>query len=207
MKDRKERQFFVSNIYLDNYLMTITGTIDQVFSRFYYKEGKKINYYELLVSYNFYNGMNQILLLARDFDKRDLNNEEQLYTFDFDIATKFVNDKLTTDFYLQGYKKIDSGIENPLIIIRTYFEKKSFEVLKKQEVKNRVKTFGKFTSIHRNEAPLYCYFWEDNHFLIDINKVAKIQLNCRSLPYKDKYISNVEVWRTMENDNFIGSIL
>src|SRR5690554_5822880 len=89
--------------------MTITGTIDQVFPRFYYKEGKKINYYELLVSYNFYNGVNQILLLAKDFDKRDLNNTGQLCTFKFDAATKFVNGKLITDFYLQSYKKIDAN--------------------------------------------------------------------------------------------------
>ncbi|KAA5538400.1 hypothetical protein [Paenimyroides baculatum] len=187
--------------------MTITGTINQVFPRFYYKEGKKINYYEILVSYNFYNGVNEILLLAKDFDKRDLNNNEQLFVFEFDIASKFVNEKLMTDFYLQSYKKMDNKSENSLIIIRTYYEKNTFEVLKKQEVKNRVKVFGKFTSIHRNQPPLFCYFWEDNHFLTDINKVSKIQLNCRSLPYKDKYISNVEVWRTMENDNFIGSIL
>lgn len=187
--------------------MTITGTINQVFPRFYYKEGKKINYYELLVSYNFYNGVNEILLLAKDFDKRDLNNKEQLFVFEFDIASKFVNDKLMTDFYLQSYKKVSNQNENPLIVIRTYFEKSGFEVLNKQEVKKRVKVFGKFTSIYRNQPPLFCYFWEDNHFLVDINKVSKIQLNCRSLPYKDKYISNVEVWRTMENDNFIGSIL
>ena len=100
--------------------MTITGTINQVFPRFYYKEGKKINYYEILVSYNFYNGVNEILLLAKDFDKRDLNNNEQLFVFEFDIASKFVNEKLMTDFYLQSYKKIDSKSENPLIIIRTY---------------------------------------------------------------------------------------
>lgn len=187
--------------------MIITGTISEVFPRFYYKEGKKINYYEILVSYNFYNGVNQILLLAKDFDKRDLSNKDQLFSFTFDIATKYVNDKLTTDFYLQSYKKVGTQGENALIVIRTYFEKTSFEVLKKQEVKNRVKVFGKFTSIHRNQPPLFCYFWEDNHFLVDINSITKIQLNCRSLPYKDKYISNVEVWRTMENDNFLGSIL
>ena len=187
--------------------MTITGTIDQVFPRFYYREGKKINYYEVLVSYNFYNGINQILLLAKDFNKHDVNNKEQLFVFDFDIATKFVNAKLTTDFYLQSYKKINNSVENPLIVIRTYFEKDQFEVLQKQKVKNRVKVFGKFTSIHKNEPPLYCYFWEDNHFLVDLNTVTKIQLNCRSLPYKDKFISNVEVWRTMENDNFLGSIM
>ncbi|WKW46529.1 hypothetical protein P3875_00165 [Myroides sp. JBRI-B21084] len=187
--------------------MIITGTIDQVFPRFYYKDGKKINYYELLVSYNFYNGINQILLLAKDFDHRNSNNKEQLYSFNFDIASKYVNGKLTTDFYLQSYKKIANDSENKLIVIRTYFEKIDFEVLKKEEVKNRKKVFGKFTSIHKNQPALYCYFWEDNHFLVDINKVSKIQLNCRSLPYKDKYISNVEVWRTMENDNFLGSII
>lgn len=187
--------------------MTITGTIDEVFSRFYYKEGKKINYYELLVSYNFYNGVNQILLLAKDFDKRNLNNKDQLYVFEFDTATKFVHGKLITDFYLQSYKKIDSNTEHPLIVIRTYFEKSKLEVLQKQNVKGRVKVFARFTSIHKDEPDLFCYFWEDNHFLVDINKVAKIQLNCRSLPYKDKYISNVEVWRTMENDNFLGSII
>lgn len=187
--------------------MTITGTIDQVFPRFYYREGKKINYYEVLVSYNFYNGVNQILLLAKDFDKRDIHNKEQLFVFEFDIATKYIDNRLTTDFYLQSYKKINPTQGASLIVIRTYFEKDSFEVLQKQKVKKRVKVFGKFTSIHKNEAPLYCYFWEDNHFLVDLNNVSKIQLNCRSLPYKDKYISNVEVWRTMENDNFIGSIL
>ena len=64
-----------SPILYPRYLMTITGTINQVFPRFYYKEGKKINYYEILVSYNFYNGVNEILLLAKDFDKRDLNNK------------------------------------------------------------------------------------------------------------------------------------
>ena len=187
--------------------MTITGTIDQVFSRFYYRDGKKINYFEILVSYNFYNGINQILLLAKDFNKSDLNNNEQMFVFDFDIATKYINNKLTTDFYLQSYKKVENKKGASLIVIRTYFEKDSFEVLQKQKVKNRVKVFGKFTSVHKNDLPLYCYFWEDNHFLVDINKVTKIQLNCRSLPYKDKFISNVEVWRTMEKDNFLGSIL
>ena len=94
-----------------------------------------------------------------------------------------------------------------MIVIRTYFEKSKLEVLQKQNVKGRVKVFARFTSIYKDEPDLFCYFWEDNHFLVDINKVAKIQLNCRSLPYKDKYISNVEVWRTMENDNFLGSII
>lgn len=187
--------------------MTITGTIDQVFSRFYYREGKKINYFEVLVSYNFYNGVNQILLLAKDFDKRDTHNQEQLFVFEFDIATKYIDNRLTTDFYLQSYKKINQTQGASLIVIRTYFEKDSFEVLQKQKVKNRMKVFGKFTSIYKNEAPLYCYFWEDNHFLVDLNKVSKIQLNCRSLPYKDKFISNVEVWRTMGKEDFIGSIL
>ena|SRR5690554_1659724 len=187
--------------------MTITGTIDQVFPRFYYKEGKKINYYELLVSYNFYNGVNQILLLAKDFDKRSLKDDTQMYVFEFNAATKYVNGKLTTDFYLQSYKKMVSETGNPLIVVRTYFEKDKFEVLRKQEVKVRTKVFARFTSIYKDESDLFCYFWEDNHFLVDINKVTKIQLNCRSLPYKDKYISNIEVWRTMENDNFLGSIL
>lgn len=187
--------------------MIITGTIDEVFSRFYYKEGKKINYYELLVSYNFYNGVNQILLLAKDFDKRDLNDKEQLFVFDFEAATKFVNGRLTTDFYIQSYKPLHQKEGSSLIVVRTYFEKDTFEVLQKQEVKGRTKIFGKFTSKNRRESDLYCYFWEDNHFLTDLNKVSKIQLNCRSLPYKDKYISNIEVWRTIKNDDFIGSIL
>ena len=187
--------------------MTITGTIDQVFPRFYYREGKKINYYEVLVSYNFYNGVNQILLLAKDFDKRDMHNKEQLFVFEFDIATKYIDNRLTTDFYLQSYKKINPTQGASLIVIRTYFEKDSFEVLGKQVIKGRTKVFARFTPKNKNDNDLYCYFWEDNHFLVDINKVTKIQLNCRSLPYKDKYISNVEVWRTMENDNFIGSIL
>lgn len=187
--------------------MIITGTIDQVQTRSYYRNDKKINYYEILVSYNFYNGVNQILLLAKDFDKRDLNNKEQLFVFDFDTATKFVNDKLTTDFYLHSYKPVSEKSKSPLIVVRTYFEKDSFEVLKKQEIKGRVKVFGRFTPKNKRENDLYCYFWEDNHFLVDINKVSKIQLNCRSLPYKDKFISNIEVWRTMENDNFLGSIL
>lgn len=187
--------------------MIITGTIDQVFPRFYYKEGKKINYYELLVSYNFYNGMNQILLLAKDFDRRHLNDKEKMYAFEFNAATKFVNGKLTTDFYLQSYKPIAQKDGNSLIVVRTYFEKDKFEVLQKQEVKGRTKVFGKFTPKNKKEGDLYCYFWEDNHFLVDMNKVSKIQLNCRSLPYKDKYISNIEVWRTMENDHFLGSIL
>jgi|SRR5690606_14997970 len=187
--------------------MIITGTIDQVFPRFYYRDGKKINYHEILVSYNFYNNVNQILLLAKDFDKRDLSNKDQLFAFTFDIATKYVNGKLTTDFYLQSYKKIEFNDSVSLIVIRTYFEKSDFEVLQKQTVKDRIKVFARFTSIHKNQPDLYCYFCEDNHFLIDLNKVTKIQLNCRSLPYKDKFISNIEVWRTMENDNYLGSIL
>src|SRR5690606_30714856 len=109
--------------------MTITGTIDQVFPRFYYREGKKINYYEVLVSYNFYNGVNQILLLAKDFDKRDIHNKEQLFVFEFDIATKYIDNRLTTDFYLQSYKKINPTQGASLIVIRTYFEKDSFELL------------------------------------------------------------------------------
>jgi len=187
--------------------MIITGTIDQVQTRFYYRNDKKINYYEILVSYNFYNGVNQILLLAKDFDKRDLNNKEQLFVFDFDAATKFVNDKLTTDFYLQGYKPIPKKEGNSLVVVRTYFEKDKLEVLGKQVVKGRTKVFAKFTPKNKQDNDLYCYFWEDNHFLVDLNKVTKIQLNCRSLPYKDKFISNVEVWRTMEKEDFIGSIL
>lgn len=188
--------------------MIITGTIDAIWHKSYYRNDKKINYYEILVSYSFYNGMNQILLLAKDFDKHTaLSNKEQLYTFDFDAATKFVNGKLMTDFYLQSYKALDTREEHPLIVVRTYFEKDQFEVLQKQEVKGRVKIFGKFTAKDAKNPPLYCYFWEDNHFLVDLHKVSKIQLNCRSLPYRDKYISNIEVWRTMDNDNFIGSIL
>lgn|SRR5690554_1998040 len=186
--------------------MTITGTVDQIFSRFYYKEGKKINYYELLVSYNFYNGINQILLLTKDFDQRSWT-KDQLYSFEFNSATKFVNGKLITDFYLQSFKKKTTTSEHSLIVIRTYFEKKSIEVLLKQTVKGRVKVFARFTSIDKNEPDLYCYYWEDNHFLKDIEEVSKIQLNCRSLPYRDKYISNIEVWRTIKNDDFLGSIL
>lgn len=186
--------------------MTITGTVDQIFSRFYHKEGKKINYYELLVSYNFYNGVNQILILAKDFDKLSWT-KEQLYRFEFDTATKFVNGKLITDFYLQSNVKITATSEHSLIVIRTYFEKKTHEILQKQTVKGRVKVFARFISIDKNEPDLYCYYWEDNHFLQDIKEVSKIQLNCRSLPYRDKYISNVEVWRTIKNDDFLGSIL
>lgn len=187
--------------------MIITGTIDQVQNRSYYRNDKKINYYEILVSYNFYNGVNQILLLAKDFDKKHLAQKEQLFVFEFDAATKFINGKLMTDFYLHSYKPIQKKDGNALVVVRTYFEKEKFEVLQKQEVKDRTKVFAKFTSKNPNEPALYCYFWEDNHFLVDLNKTTKIQLNCRSLPYKDKYISNVEVWRTMENENFIGSII
>lgn len=187
--------------------MIITGKIDQVQHRSYYRNDKKINYYELLVCYNFYNGVNQIVLLAKDFDKKHLSNADQLFAFEFDAATKYLNGKLITDFYLQSYKIIDKSTSNTLVVVRTYFEKDTFEVLKKETVKGRVKVFARFTPVDKKEADLYCYFWEDNHFLVDLNNVSKIQLNCRSLPYKDKFISNIEVWRTFENDNFIGSIL
>lgn len=187
--------------------MIITGTIDHVQHRSYYRNDKKINYYEVLVSYNFYNGVNQILLLAKDFDKRYVSSKDQLFVFDFDAATKFINGKLTTDFYLHECKPLTKKDGNSLVVVRTYFEKDKFEVLQKQDVKGRTKIFAKFTSKDPNQPPLHCYFWEDNHFLVDLNKVNKIQLNCRSLPYKDKFISNIEIWRTMDNDNFIGSIL
>lgn len=187
--------------------MIITGTIDQVQHKSYYRNDKKINYYELLVSYNFYNGVNQILLLAKDFDKKYLHAKDQLFSFEFDAATKFINGKLTTDFYLHSYKALQKKEGPSLVVVRTYFEKEKMEVLQKQEVKGRTKVFAKFTSKNPNVPDLYCYFWEDNHFLVDLNNVSKIQLNCRSLPYKDKFISNVEVWRTMENENFIGSII
>lgn len=187
--------------------MIITGKINQVQHRSYYRNDKKINYFEILVSYNFYNGVNQILLLAKDFDKEHLSNTDQLFAFEFDAATKYLNGKLITDFYLQSYKKIDNSASNTLVVVRTYFEKDTFEVLKKEKVKGRVKVFARFTPVDKKGSDLYCYFWEDNHFLVDLNNVSKIQLNCRSLPYKDKFISNVEVWRTMENENFIGSII
>ncbi|WP_372473560.1 hypothetical protein AB4865_12090 [Capnocytophaga sp. ARDL2] len=186
--------------------MIITGTIEKITHKAYYRDDKKINYYEVLVVYNFYNNINHILLLSKDIIKWD-KSKDKLFVFEFEPATKYVNQKLTTDFYLKSYKEVQSKSGKTLTVVTTYYEKKSFEVLHKQEVKGRVKVFGKFISIYPDVAPLYCYFWEDNYFLVDLNKVEKIQLNCKSLPYKDKYISNIEVWRTLKKDNFIGSIL
>src|SRR5690606_15248373 len=112
--------------------MIITGKIDQVQHRSYYRNDKKINYYELLVSYNFYNGVNQIVLLAEDIDKKHRSNADQLFAFEFDAATKYLNGNLITDFYLQSYKIIDKSTSNTLVGGRTYFEKGTFEVLKKE---------------------------------------------------------------------------
>lgn len=186
--------------------MIITGTIKKITHKAYYRENKKINYYEILVAYNFYNNINYILLLSKDIIRYD-NSKDKNFVFEFEPATKYINNKFTTDFYLKSYKELKTENEKKLVVVNTYYEKKSFEVLHKQEVKGRIKVFAKFTSIYPEVPPLYCYFWEDNYFLADLKNVEKIQLNCKSLPYKDKYISNIEVWRTLKKNNFIGSIL
>ncbi|MDN3709213.1 DUF3127 domain-containing protein [Myroides ceti] len=56
---------------------------------------------------------------------------------------------------------------------------------------------------------MYFIFFKTKIQLTDceVSDISTLQLNCRCLQYKNKWINNIEIWRTGMQENFIGSIL
>nr|WP_297308691.1 hypothetical protein [uncultured Flavobacterium sp.] len=187
--------------------MVITGEIKEV-SKTSFTIGQKVVVQQIIrVEYNFYRFVTTICFAAsEDFAlPTDLN---QLYNFDFDIRTKYIGDKIYTDFFLKNVLPASKiGDDNYLIVAKTNFKKERIEILKSEEIKGRTKHTVALFPDDIKQRIIYAYYWEDNSHLADINEVELLQLNCKSLPYKNKWINNVEVWRTITNDNYIGSII
>lgn len=187
--------------------MVITGEIKEV-SKTSFTVGEKVVVQQIIrVEYNFYRFVTTICFAAsEDFTMpEDLN---QLYNFDFDIRTKYIADKIYTDFFLKAILPANKiGDANYLIVAKTNFKKQQIEILKTEEIKGRIKHTVALFPEDVKQRIVYAYYWEDNSHLTDINQVELLQLNCKSLPYKNKWINNVEVWRTVTNDNYIGSII
>lgn len=185
--------------------MMVTGYIEEVFPFSYEKGGKMYHKKHVLVSYPFYSQVNKILFTVNDQLVLPQDWAQQ-YTFSFDAVTKFSHQKVFTDFYLhQISPALKVNEEAYLVLIDTKFCKQDLRILKEEEVKGRVKN----TAVLRgeNEETLHVFYWKDNHFLQELDKTATVQLNCRSLQYKDRWINNIEIWRTVENDDFMGSIV
>ena len=187
--------------------MIITGEIKEV-SKTSFTVGEKLVHQQLIrVEYTFYRFVTTICFAAsEDFMlPEDLN---PLYNFEFDIRTKYIADKIYTDFFLKEITPVSKiGDDNFLIVVKTNFKKEGMEVLKSEEIKGRIKHTVALFPEDKTNKKIFAYYWEDNAHLTEINQVDLLQLNCKSLPYKDKWINNVEVWRTVTNDNYIGSII
>ena len=187
--------------------MVITGEIKEV-SKTSFTIGEKVVVQQIIrVEYNFYRFITTICFAATEnfVLPKDLN---QLYNFDFDIRTKFIAGKIYTDFFLKEILPVSKiGEDNFLIVVQTNFKKENLEILKTEDVKGRIKHTVALVSENKNNKKVYAYYWEDNVHLAEINQIDLLQLSCKSLPYKDKWINNIEIWRTVTNDNYIGSII
>ncbi len=185
--------------------MTITGYIEQVFPFSYEKGGKLYRKKHVLVNYPFYSQINKILFTVND---QLILPEDwtQQYTFLFDAVTKFSHQKVFTDFYLHHINPaLKVNEEAYLVVVDTKFCKQEMVLLKEEEVKGRIKNTVVLTG--ENQKLLHVFYWKDNHFLQQLDQTATVQLNCRSLEYKDRWINNIEIWRTVEHDDFMGSIV
>lgn len=185
--------------------MRITGFIEKQTPFTYQKEGKIYRKKHLLVRYPFYNQFEKIWLTVNDQLEIPANWSKQ-YVFTFDAVTKFSHPKIFTDFYLHAISNaIEIDTNSFFVICDTDFCKDEFQVLNSEDVKGRIKK----TVVLKNKSQhvLHVYYWEDNFFLQNLEESNKVQLHCRSLPYKDKWINNIEIWRTQTNENFIGTIL
>ncbi|MDN3709153.1 hypothetical protein QW060_19080 [Myroides ceti] len=92
-----------------------------------------------------------------------------------------------------------------LTIVETHIEKKEIHILSREQVKGRTKNTVEIDT--DDNKKLHVFYWEDNHYLTEISDISTLQLNCRCLQYKNKWINNIEIWRTGMQENFIGSIL
>src|SRR5690606_13069023 len=102
--------------------------------------GEKVIYQQIIrVEYNFYRFVTTICFAAsEDFVlPEDLN---ELYNFEFDIRTKYIADKIYTDFFLKEITPASKiGEDNFLIVVKTNFKKERIEILKSEEIKDRIK--------------------------------------------------------------------
>lgn len=187
--------------------MVITGEIKEV-SKTSFTIGEKIVQQKIIrVEYTFYRFVTTICFTASD-DFKLPEDRNELYDFEFDIRTKYIGDKIYTDFFLKAIQPASKiGDENYLIVAKTNFKKEKIEILKSEEIKGRTKHTVALFPEDTKQRIVYGYYWEDNTHLTEINEIDLLQLNCKSLPYKNKWINNVEVWRTITNDNYIGSII
>lgn len=187
--------------------MIITGEIKEV-STTSYKIGEKIvNQQMILVEYSFYRFVTTICFSASE-NLQVPEIHDQLFNFDFDIRTKYVNEKLYTDFIMKEITPVSKiGESNFLIVAKTNFNTDFIEILKTEDIKGRLKHTVVLQPKEPETKKIYAYYWEDNAYLKEINEISLLQLNCKSLPYKDRWINNIEIWRTVENDNFLGSII
>lgn len=187
--------------------MIITGEIKEVKSTSYTIGEKVINQKIILVEYNFYRFVTTICFTASETFQIP-EDMQQLFNFEFDIKTKYVNEKLFTDFILTDISLASQiGESNFLIVVKTNFSKQNIEILKTEEIKGRLKHTVALSPKNAESKIIYAYYWDDNSYLKDVNDIDLLQLSCKSLPYKDRWINNVEIWRTVENDNFLGSII
>lgn len=185
--------------------MIITGYIESVTPFSYSKASKTIYKKHVLVTYPFYSLMNKILFTVSD-QVQIPEDWSTAYQFNFEPVTKYLHEKIFTDFYLHEISEVQQlSAGFTLTIVETHIEKKEIHILSKEQVKGRTKNSVEIQT--QDNKKLHVFYWEDNHYLTEINNISTLQLNCRCLQYKNKWINNIEIWRTGMQENFIGSIL
>ena len=185
--------------------MLITGYIEEIIPFSYQNNGKTYHKNHIVISYPFYNLENKIVLTANNQIELPTNLDQQ-YVFSFDAVTRYAHEKLFTDFYVH---KIHNALkvteEAYLTIVDTKVRFTAIELIKEEEIKGRIK---KTVVLHlEDQSDLHVFYWEDNPYVQDIAAVNTLQLNGRSMYHKNRWINNLEIWRTIEKDDFLGSII
>lgn len=185
--------------------MLVTGYIEEIIPFSYENNGRMYHKKHIVINYPFYNQINKIVLTANhqlvlpdDFD--------QPFTFTFEPVTRFSHNKIFTDFYLHAIQSALKVTEEAfLTLVDTKIEAEELVVLKEEEINGRLKkTVALHTVAHKT---LHLYYWSDNAFLASMTQNSVLQINCKSLYHKNRWINNMEIWRTVHNDDFLGSII
>ncbi len=185
--------------------MVITGYIESITPFTYEKEGRKLTKYHILVCYSFYGVIHHILFTATN--QLEIPDEiEELFHFDFQPITRYIHGKVFTDFYLHNVTKaIRISDQHDFMLIETTVQKQNMHVLKTEQIKERTKVTVEI--VLADGSILHAFYWKNNKYLDKIEGHSWLQICCKSLQYKDKWINNMEVWRAMKKNSFVGSIL
>lgn len=104
--------------------MIITGYIESVTPFSYTKASKTIHKKRVLVTYPFYSLMNKILFTVSD-QVQIPEDWSTAYQFSFEPVTKYMHEKIFTDFYLHEISEVQLLSEGlTLTIVQTNIEKK-----------------------------------------------------------------------------------